>query len=75
MAALLAVNESLLECKVPTNEKAREIVEKVIKRFADTDEMFMAAVAMGIDPETDDFMAADAMGIYPETDDFLINKA
>ena len=56
MAVLLAVNESLLECKIPTNEKAQEMVEKVIKRFTDADGMLTAADAMGIDPEADNFL-------------------
>ena len=57
MAVLLAVNESILKCEIPTNEKAQEIVEKVIKRFEDTtDQMFVAADAMGIDPEAANFL-------------------
>ena len=57
MAVLLAVNESILKCEIPTNEKAQEIVEKVIKRFEDTtDQMFVAADTMGIDPEAPNFL-------------------
>ena len=57
MAVLLAVNESLLECEIPSDEKAQEIVEKVIKRFEDTtDQMFVAADTMGIDPEAPNFL-------------------
>ena len=33
MAVLLAVNESLLTCKVPSKKKAKEIVQKLIESF------------------------------------------
>ena len=34
MAVLLAVNEALLSCKIPSEEEAREIVERVIVTFS-----------------------------------------
>ena len=33
MAVLLAVNESLLQCNVPSEEEARKIVARVIAKF------------------------------------------
>ena len=35
MAVLLAVNESLLSCDVPSEEKAKEIVARVVSQFED----------------------------------------
>ena len=58
MTVLLAVNEVLLDDsgKVPTDEEAQNIVEKVISIF-DKDPFFDAAVDLGIDPNVDDFQA------------------
>jgi len=41
MAVLLAVNESLLSCEVPSEDKAKEIVknaiQKVVKKYEEED--------------------------------------
>ena len=52
------MNEVLLDDsgKVPTDEEAQNIVEKVISIF-DKDPFFDAAVDLGIDPNDDDFQA------------------
>ena len=34
MAVLLAVNEALLSCKIPSEEEAKEILERVVAAFS-----------------------------------------
>ena len=55
MAVLLAVNESLLACEVPSDEKAKEMVEKVIANF-EKDIVFDASADLGLDLLADTFV-------------------
>ena len=55
MAVLLAVNKSLLACEVPSDEKAKEMVEKVIATF-EKDITFDASADLGLDPLADTFV-------------------
>jgi hypothetical protein len=57
MAVLFAfaVNESLLACEVPSDEKAKEMVDKVIATF-EKDITFDASADLGLDPLADTFV-------------------
>ena len=47
MAVILAVNNSLLQCKVPSNRKAKEVVKKVIAKFSECNGLFSSKEDFG----------------------------
>ena len=56
MAVLIAVNESILSCEVPSSGKAKEIVKQVIAKYKEMSVDFDAEAGMGVDPNVEDFM-------------------
>ena len=56
MSVILVVNESLLKCKVPSDDEAKQIVERVIAKF-DNSIDFGAELALGLDPDAEDFVS------------------
>ena len=58
MSVILAVNESLLKCKVPSNDEAKQIVERVIAKF-DNSIDFDAELDFGLDPDAKDFVSKE----------------
>ena len=55
MSVILAINESLLKCKVPSNDEAKTIVKRVIAKF-DNSIDFDAKLDLGLDPDAEDFV-------------------
>ena len=58
MSVILAVNESLLKCKVSSDDEAKQIVERVITKFdnsIDSD----AELDLGLDPDAEDFVSKE----------------
>ena len=58
MSVILAVNESLLKCKVPSDDEAKQIVERVIAKF-DNSIDFDAELDFGLDPDAEDFVSKE----------------
>ena len=61
MSVILAVNESLLKCKVPSDDEAKQIVERVIAKF-DNSIDFDADLDLGLDPDAEDFVSKEVEG-------------
>ena len=55
MAVILAANENLLQCKVPSEEEAKQIVANAISKVVLSIE-FDSHFDMGLDPEAEDFI-------------------
>ena len=58
MSVILAVNESLLKCKVPSDDEAKQIVERVIAKFNNSID-FDAELDLGLDPDAEDFVSKE----------------
>lgn len=56
MAVLLAVNTNLIQCEVPSEEKVREIVKKVVQKFKDN-ELFETTSDIGFDEDLIDSLS------------------
>ena len=56
MAVLIAVNESILSCEVPSRGKAKEIVKQVIAKYKEMSVDFDAEADMGVDPDVEGFL-------------------
>ena len=55
MSVLLAVNTAFLANCTPSAEEGKSIVEKVIEIFEKEDELFDAAMDLGLDPDAENF--------------------
>ena len=56
MTVLIAVNEGTFSCEVPSGDKAKKIVEKVITKYKEMSTDFNAEADIGVDPDLEGFL-------------------